>query len=465
MPREIVGAIDHRPHNLSDMNKYLIFILLIGSLLASGCSAQGSPTVTVASIPPTRAFIQTGQGTSAATGLFDASRAFEHNRKLSVDIGKRVAGTQGGQNAADYIASEFEKSGLHVTRQPFPFEGWEDRGTTVQLVSPETTLLEAQPLQYSVGGKVDGEVVLIPGLGSRDDFSKVNVRGKIALVKRGTLTFGSKAQNAQEVGALAVLIYNEAPSIFSGTLRERVSIPTLGLSGKSGEAILKLLKSGAVRVKVQSDSGVEKRMGYNIIGTIEGKSDETIVMGGHYDSVSAGPGAGDNGSGTATLLELARVMASQPQPEHTLVFIAFDAEELGLLGSRAYVNELSDVQVSKIQAMLNFDMLGAGGGPLILMGDGNAALLARSSAQQMNIDAHNAQMPANAGSDHESFARRGIDTVFFMRDYNLLHTPEDTIDQVKVEYLGEAGRVGERVIKRLDASPLKSGSSQMMPTQ
>lgn len=447
------------------MHKYLILILLVGSMLASGCSTQATPTVTVGSLPPTPAFTQTGQGTPVASGLFDAPRAYEHNRKLSVDIGKRVAGTQGGQNAADYIASEFEKSGLHVTRQPFPFEGWEDRGTTVQLLSPETTLLEAQPLQYSAGGKVDGEVVLVPGIGSRDDFSKVNVRGKIALVKRGTLTFGSKAQNAQEVGALAVLIYNEAPSIFSGTLREQVSIPTIGLSGKSGQTILKLIKGGAVRVKIESDSGVEKRTGYNIIGTIEGKSNETIVMGGHYDSVPAGPGAGDNGSGTATLLELARVMASQPQPEHTLVFIAFDAEELGLLGSRAYVNDLSAVQVANILAMLNFDMLGAGGGPLILMGDGNAALLARSSAQQLNIEAHNAQMPANAGSDHESFARRGIDTVFFMRDYNLLHTPEDTIDQVKVQYLEEAGRVGERVIKRLDATPLKIGSSQLLPTQ
>lgn len=447
------------------MTKYLIYVVLIGTLFVSACSAQASPTVTVATIPPTPAGAQTGQGTPAPTfaSEFDAARAFEHNRKLSVDIGKRVAGTQGGQNAADYIAAEFEKSGLKVTRQPFPFEGWEDRGTSVQVLSPETTQLEAQAIQYSAGGKVDGEIVLVPGTGSRDDFSKVNVRGKIALVKRGTLTFGLKAQNAQEVGALAILIYNEAPSIFTGTLREQVTIPTIALSGKSGEAVLNLIKNGPVRVRIDSDSGVEKRTGYNIVGTIQGKSDETIVMGGHYDSVSAGPGASDNASGTATLLELARVMGSQPQPEHTLIFIAFDAEEMGLLGSRAYVDDLSAEQVSKMRAMLNFDMLGGGGGPLILMGNGDVALLARSSAQQLSIDAQNAQMPANAGSDHESFARRGVDTVFFMRDYNLLHTPEDTIDQIKLQYLDEAGRVGERLIKRLDATPLKNDTSQLMP--
>lgn len=447
------------------MQKYLSIFLVVVALLAAACSPQGAPTVTVAEIPLTPVFVQTTQATPVAASSFDVARAFEHNRKLSVDIGKRVAGTQGSQTAADYIASEFEKNGLQVTRQAFPFEAWEDRGTTVQLLSPETIKLDAQAIQYSVGGKVDGEAVLVSGIGSRDDFSKVDVRGKIALVKRGTLSFSSKSQNAQEVGATAILIYNEAPSSFTGTLREKVSIPTIALSGRSGEEILKRLKSGKVRVRVESDSGIEQRTGSNVIGTLQGKSDETIVIGGHYDTVPAGPGAGDNGSGTAVFLELARVMNTRPQPQHTLVFIAFDAEEFGLYGSRAYVNELSDEQLRNMRAMLNFDMLGAGGGPLILMGDGNVSLLARSSAQQLKIDARNAQMPANAGSDHESFARRGVDTVFFMRNYDLLHTPEDTIDQIEQEFLGEAGRVAERVIERLDATPLKNDSSKLMPTQ
>ncbi len=444
------------------MQKVFSTLFLTASLFVAACSPQVAPTVTVAEIAPTPAFVETKP---VVSNSFDSARALEHNRKLAVDIGKRVAGTQGSQNAADYIANEFEKNGLQVTRQPFMFEGWEDRGTTVRLVSPESVRLDATAIQYSVGGNIEGEIVLVPGLGSRDDFSKVNVRGKIALVKRGTLSFAIKSQNAAEVGASAILIYNEAPQSFTGTLREKVTIPTLALSGVSGQEILNLLKNGNVRVQIASDTGIEARTGYNVIGTLQGKSDETIVLGGHYDTVAAGPGAGDNGSGTATILELARVMASKPQLQHTLVFIAFDAEELGLLGSRAYVNELSNAQLQKIRAMLNFDMLGAGGGPLILMGDGNVSLLARSSAQQLNIDARNAQMPANAGSDHESFARRGVDTVFFMRNYNLLHTPEDTIDQIKQEYLEEAGKVAERLLERMDATPLKNDSSKLMPTE
>ncbi len=446
------------------MNKFFAFLVLASALCVAACSTQQVPTVTVAQISPTPISTVAPAQTPVPTS-FDAARAYANNRKLAVDIGKRVAGTQGGQAAADYIAQQFEASGLQVTRQAFTFQGWQDNGTTVRLTAPETKTLDAQPIQYSVGGQVDGEIVLVPGVGSRDDFSKINARGKIALVKRGTLTFSSKSQNAAEVGARAILIFNDRPESFTGTLRDPVTIPTLALGGAAGQSILNLLDKGTVRAQIASDTQVVQRTGNNVIGTLPGETDETIVIGGHYDSVDAGPGAGDNASGTATVMELARVMASKPQPQHTMIFIAFDAEELGLVGSRAYVDGLSETQIRKMRAMLNFDMLGAGSGPLILMGDGNVALLARSSAAQLNIDARNAQMPANAGSDHESFARRGVDTVFFMRNYDLLHTPEDTIDQIHQEYLDEAGRVGERLLERLDATPALGDTSKLMPTQ
>jgi Zn-dependent M28 family amino/carboxypeptidase len=124
------------------------------------------------------------------------------------------------------------------------------------------------------------------------------------------------------------------------------------------------------------------------------------------------------------------------------------------------VDSLSDAQLAKLRGMLNFDMLGAGGGPLLLMGDGKLALLSRASAKELDIDARNSSLPANAGSDHESFARRGVDTVFFMRDYDLLHTPEDTIDQIHPEFLDEAGRVAQRVLERLDAASKSDSSNQ-----
>ena len=151
------------------------FLFLTLVLFAAGCSSQAqSPPSRLSrsrrlhrTCKPTPVSV-----TPALTVAFDAGRAFEDNRKLAVDIGKRVAGTPGGQAAADYIAGEFQKSGLEVTRQPFPFEAWEDHGTTVQLSGPQMVVLEAAPIQYSPGGKVDADVALVPGLGSRDDFSE-----------------------------------------------------------------------------------------------------------------------------------------------------------------------------------------------------------------------------------------------------------------------------------------------------
>jgi Zn-dependent M28 family amino/carboxypeptidase len=86
----------------------------------------------------------------------------------------------------------------------------------------------------------------------------------------------------------------------------------------------------------------------------------TIVVGGHLDSVAAGPGVNDNGSGSATILELAEVYAAQDrEPQNKLRFMCYGAEENGLLGSEFYVGSLSEAELDDIELMLNFDMLGS----------------------------------------------------------------------------------------------------------
>lgn len=434
----------------------LLSILLLGATVA--CAVQAMPTVTVTLVPPTAVpsgtTLRPGGGSPDATvGAlnFDAARAFSHNRALAVDIGKRVAGTEGGKAAADYLFKALESYGYQVTRQPFPFDAWEDQGTRVQVLTPTSRTFETLALMYSPGATVDGDLVLVPGLGYRDDYAKVNVRGKVALVQRGTIPFSDKAANGEQAGAAAVIIYNTSRDVFTGTLRDPVKIPVIALSGDGGQELLNLLRNGTVHVRVESRAEFSVKTGTNVIAVRRGTSEETIVVGGHYDSVAAGPGAVDNGSGTAVLLELARA-AAQRQWSKTLVFAAFDAEELGLFGSRYYVDQLSDQELRNTRAMLNLDMLGGGSGPLLVMGDGNAALLGRSSAKELSIEAQNSQLPSGAGSDHESFARRGVDTVFFMRDYTLLHTPQDTIDQVQQKYLEEAGKVAERVLQRIEGA-------------
>ncbi len=417
---------------------------------ATSAPTLHSPTTTANDSVRTPIAAATPTATVAVPNNFDVSRALEHDRMLSVTIGKRVAGTDGGTRAADYLAQQFASYGYAVERQAFPFNAWEDDGTTVKLTAPESRDLEAQTIQYSVAGHLEAQLVAVTGLGNPEDFSKVDVKGKIALVARGTIPFSDKAKNAANAGAAAVLIYNNGSGLFGGTLHERVSIPALAASGEEGKRLLDALGKGAVSLRIDSNTSFATKDGHNIIATRRGTSADVIVLGGHYDTVSAGPGANDNGSGTALLLELARALSFAPH-KLTLVFIAFDGEEFGLLGSQYYVQHLEPGDRARIRAMLNFDMLGGGSGPLLLGGDGATALKARASAKELGITAQNFSLSGNAGSDHESFARENIDTVFFLRDYNLLHTPQDTIDQVKQEYLAESGKVALRLMQRLDA--------------
>ena len=97
----------------------------------------------------------------------------------------------------------------------------------------------------------------------------------------------------------------------------------------------------------------------NVIAELEGTNDNNVVMaGGHLDSVEEGPGINDNGSGSAVLLELAEQVAKL-KPENTLRFAWWGGEEAGLVGSTAYVNDLSEAERDRIALYLNFDMVGS----------------------------------------------------------------------------------------------------------
>ena len=431
-----------------------MILALAGGLAACAASAPAAP-LNVPTPPalatatlPTAATIAPPARVSS-TGEFDADRALEHARMLAVTIGARVAGSENAARAGEYIAQQLESYGYTIEKQTFTFESWEDRGTRAQITLPQMRALDARPLRLSPPGQVEAEVVAVGGVGDEYDFSRADAKGKIALVRRGTLPFSDKARNAERAGAAAVIIYNDAPERFAGGLRDAVTLPVLAISGREGQALLDLVAQGAVKIKIESATARAQKMGRNIVSTQRGTSDRVVVLGAHYDSVEIGAGANDNGSGAAVLLELARALAQKPRKQ-TLVFVAFDGEEAGLFGSRHYVAGLPDDARRQIVAMLNFDMLSGGAGSLQLDGGGRAGKLALDAARELGVDARSFSLGSSANSDHASFRSVGIDAVFFMRNYDLLHTPQDTIDQVRAEWLGEAGRVAMRVVDLLE---------------
>ena len=139
--------------------------------------------------------------------------------------------------------------------------------------------------------------------------------GNIALIQRGTCTFAAKAANAEAAGASGVLIYNEGQEGRTDTLNGTLggpgsNIPVVGTSFAVGQELFNLLQNGEVRVHLATFTTVINVQTSNVIAdSTTGRADRTVVLGAHLDSVPEGPGIQDNGSGSATILEIAEEMS------------------------------------------------------------------------------------------------------------------------------------------------------------
>jgi Zn-dependent M28 family amino/carboxypeptidase len=298
--------------------------------------------------------------------------------------GTRASGTPGFDQSADYVANALEDAGYIVTRQQFEFPFFEELADPVfAQVSPNSVPYPANDpagfftLQYSGSGDVTAEVqavdIIIPPTPEpsstsgceADDFAGFT-EGNIALVQRGTCTFFEKAQNAIAAGAHAIIVFNEGQEgrteAFAGTLGEPITIPAIGTSFAIGAELYSLLQSQqTVTAHVAVSALSELRMTENVFGdTRFGSNRHLVVVGAHLDSVLPGPGINDNGSGTATILDIAQKLSSfRLFPRNKLRFAFWGAEESGLLGSTYYVGQLTEEQLSRTMLNLNFDMLGS----------------------------------------------------------------------------------------------------------
>ncbi|MFQ5934585.1 MAG: M28 family metallopeptidase, partial [Dehalococcoidia bacterium] len=152
-------------------------------------------------------------------------------------------------------------------------------------------------------------------------------------------------------------------------------------------------------------------------------------------------GANDNASGTAVLLTLAQEVKDTSLP-FTLQFVAFGSEEIGLLGSSNYVVSLQVGALGRIRAMLNLDSVGSGE-PLVVGGDFDLVNAVLEAATERGIEATMGREPQGAVSDHFVFRAGGVPVVFFIgRDISRINSPEDTLEFVEPELLGDAVNLG-----------------------
>ncbi len=289
--------------------------------------------------------------------------------------GTRAEQTPGYTASVDYVVDTMTAAGWDVQRVEFTYPG-------TDVVLNQLTPTPASPQVFGAVGTGEGDVTarvipvginLTPPRANASgctvaDFAGLGFDGpaEIALIQRGSCPFRDKALAAHAAGAEAVILFNQgdtaAPdrnNAFTPTLAPTdpdvpvVPIPVVGTSYSAGAALA--VAGSTARVAV----AFVTRESENVIAELRGANDDNVVMAGaHLDSVPAGPGINDNGSGSATLLEIAQQLGNL-NPRNTLRFAWWGAEEIGLIGSTQWVLGQSQAELDRIALYLNFDMVGS----------------------------------------------------------------------------------------------------------
>lgn len=321
-----------------------------------------------------------------------------------------------------------------------------------------------------------------------DDYEKINVKDKIVMVFKQSPTWKlneepwskdsprEKSRIAYEHGAKGILFVSrpndEKPqpligSVMHGEGEQIDSFPQLQISQEVANDFLESAGISISECQKQIDSNrtpkafltnsiaeiivnthyEKSARTMNVIGKIEGSDpefkDEYLIIGAHLDHVGsqAGllfPGANDNASGSAGVLELAKAFQiSKPKPKRSILFVLFASEEQGLFGSKYFVENMK-ISPEKIVAMFNFDCIGYGDS--IQVGNGKSSPLLWNIARK--IDQENSKLMvadtwSGGGADLTPFYEKGIPGLYFVSKYSYdhLHQPTDTPETLNPQLL------------------------------
>ncbi|MFC0713309.1 M20/M25/M40 family metallo-hydrolase [Cellulomonas biazotea] len=284
--------------------------------------------------------------------------------------GNRAALTPGYEASARYVEKTLRKAGYTTTRDPFTFDLEVVDAATLTVAGGET--YDVDQMTFAVNTPVGGITAPLALPAAPDtlgctaaDWAGTSVAGSIALVSRGGCTFAIKVTNAEAAGAVGVAVYNNVPDVLlNGTLGAEgiASVPAAGLTQADGQALAAQAAAGPVTVTLDTRAHPETRESFNVIAqTRAGRTDNVVMLGAHLDGVEDGPGINDNGTGSAVLLETAVQLGKDKRLPNAVRFAWWGAEELGLIGSTAYVEDLvaQPGEIDKIATYLNFDMVGS----------------------------------------------------------------------------------------------------------
>jgi len=275
--------------------------------------------------------------------------------------GTRAVGSPGYEASVDYVVTTLRNSGFDVQTPEFSARVFHADKPVVTVGGKS---VEARALDFSLGTPPDGVsgALVAPPTGdgggcAASDYDKLPVQGAVVLVDRGTCPFAQKEDVAAQRGAVAMIVAdNVDEEQMGGTLGPNtdVKIPVVSVTKSVGVQLR--AQPGPTTIKLNAKAQSFKAR--NVIAQSKTGSQTDVVMAGaHLDSVPEGPGINDNGSGVAAVLETAVQLGNSPPVHNAVRFGFWGAEELGLIGSRNYVESLDIDGLKDIALYLNFDML------------------------------------------------------------------------------------------------------------
>jgi len=381
-------------------------------------------------------------------------------RELSDGIGGRLTGSPAYVQATEWAAAKFRSYGIENVRlEPFTLDaGWQRGTATGAMLSPMARPLYVASLGWAPStppGGVEGAVVSIAdvspdALEARAD----ELKGKIVLldtVKIYAEGYGKALPRIQaawpafeKAGVLAVMTPDRAPNnvinAHAGLWGSKlVPLPGVELGMEDAKLIQRELERGPVTVHLTVENKTSGEITVNnVVAEIRGREhpDEWILIGAHLDSWDFGTGAQDNGTGSVSVLEVARAMAALGKaPRRSVRFVLWGGEEEGLLGSYAYTQAHKN-ELGKCVAVLNTDN-GAGhpkGWKVEGRADLKQAMQPWSDGLLKDLSGGDLSMDASYDTDHGPFMLQGIPALDLEVDmtkyFEIHHKASDTFDKI-----------------------------------
>lgn len=383
---------------------------------------------------------------------------------LTEELSPRESATDEESEAALSLADDFSSWGYDVQIQEFDafwlYEPIHFFVLTLDVIGPDTDrvypterghFVYSRPLDAASlsgpGGEVTRGLLAFAGSASPDDLAAAQLAGKIALIERGGLPLDEQVDSVARAGAKAAVVFNDVPGDrYSWEwLISEVSIPAIDITRNQGLRLLQALESGRdVEVEITTLSQVQAQS-RNVIAELNNDrdGDGLVVIGAHVDTTPRTQGANDNGSGLAVVSIVAQELADDSLP-FDLRFVLFGAEEIGLNGSYHYVRKLTPADRSRIEAMINLDVVGVGS----LSATGSESLM--SVANELSRALAPPDDIRTRRSDHIPFLVAGAPTLFIYADnLDFINSPEDRVERLEAEPLSAAVALTLGIVQRL----------------